>query len=102
MVQAGTRPSVSLSLSDGLGDGCDPDDDNDGVPNGSIYDLGPRDNCRWIFNPDQRDTDGDGVGDACDNDDDNDGALDPGSYNPYNYPIDNCQFVYNPDQLDTN
>jgi len=41
------------------------DIDGDGIPNS-------RDNCVFIFNPDQRDTDGDGKGDACDLDDDND------------------------------
>ena len=31
------------------------------------------DNCPYAPNPDQRDSDGDGTGDSCDNDDDNDG-----------------------------
>ena len=44
---------------DGLGDMCDPDDDND-----EILDL--NDNCRYEFNPDQDDRDGDGRGDSCD------------------------------------
>ncbi|RDV37632.1 VWA domain-containing protein [Bradymonadaceae bacterium TMQ3] len=36
------------------------DESNDGVPN-------QYDNCPFVHNPDQLDTDGDGVGDACDN-----------------------------------
>jgi len=54
---------------DGLGDGCDPDDDNDGV-------LDTQDNCRLVVNPKQANRDGDGKGDACDRDDDNDGVAD--------------------------
>ena len=42
-----------------MGDACDPDDDNDGLLDGS-------DNCPLVFNPTQIDTDGDGMGDACD------------------------------------
>jgi hypothetical protein len=35
-----------------------PDGDRDGIPD-------PTDNCRFISNPDQQDSDGDGAGDAC-------------------------------------
>ena len=56
---------------DGLADPCDPDDDNDTVPDTT-------DNCHFTPNSDQTDTDGDGLGDAC----------------------DNCPLVPNPDQND--
>ena len=73
---------------DGIGDACDPDIDNDGVPNGS-------DNCPSVYNPDQKDTDGDGIGDACNQaiDKDRDGWADQ---------LDNCPTVFNPDQKDSN
>ncbi|XP_046970166.1 cartilage oligomeric matrix protein isoform X2 [Vanessa cardui] len=45
---------------DGLGDVCDPDMDNDGIPN-------ERDNCPRVYNPQQEDMDGDSIGDLCDN-----------------------------------
>ena len=44
---------------DGIGDACDPDNDNDGVADVS-------DNCPAVANRDQTDWDRDGVGNACD------------------------------------
>ena len=45
---------------DGWGDVCDPDDDNDAIPDSE-------DNCPFIPSPDQNDSDTDGVGDLCEN-----------------------------------
>jgi len=75
---------------DALGDACDPDDDNDGVPD--TKDAFPRDrtewldtdrdgignnrdNCASVANPTQANLDSDALGDACDPDLDNDGVL---------------------------
>ncbi|GMV42618.1 MAG: hypothetical protein AMXMBFR64_43340 [Myxococcales bacterium] len=71
---------------DGKKDCVDPDDDNDGVPDGL-------DNCPTIVNPDQIDTDLDGKGDECDPDDDNDTIPDE---------QDNCPKTPNLDQKDSN
>jgi hypothetical protein len=92
---------------DGLGDLCDSDDDNDGVPDVSdncSLAINPSqantdadthgnacDNCVTVTNEDQLDTDGDGQGDACDSDDDNDGVPDAS---------DNCPFIANASQAD--
>lgn len=71
---------------DGIGDLCDDepqnpcsmnDSDGDGYPDFNFDELGQRDNCPNIYNPDQdQDADGDGVGNPCDPDDDNDGMRD--------------------------
>jgi hypothetical protein len=50
-----------------MGDACDTDDDNDGIP-----DL--EDNCPLMANADQADADNDNIGDVCDDDLDNDGV----------------------------
>ncbi|XP_072312538.1 thrombospondin-2-like [Eucyclogobius newberryi] len=93
---------------DGLGDACDPDDDNDEILDG-------RDNCPLVFNPRQFDSDLDGLGDACDNcpfesnplqtDTNGDGegdacSIDVDGDEVLNDP-DNCPLVYNTDQRDT-
>ncbi len=61
------------------------DSDEDGVPD-------VMDNCDFVWNPGQADSDGDGVGDACDPDRDGDGIDDS---------IDNCPSVPNVAQIDT-
>jgi hypothetical protein len=53
------------------------DSDGDGVPD-------TIDNCPFIANPDQIDTEGDGIGDACDTDNDNDGDPDVTDCAPLN------------------
>ncbi len=78
------NPDQADNDSDGAGDVCDADDDNDGVPDVT-------DNCPLTPNSDQADNDGDNVGDVCDADDDNDGVLDG---------VDNCPLTPNPDQAD--
>lgn len=62
----GLSDSVELSLGT---DPLDADGDDDTVLDGA-------DNCPFLSNATQTDTDGDGAGDACDSDDDNDGLSD--------------------------
>ncbi|XP_071118349.1 cartilage oligomeric matrix protein-like [Haliotis cracherodii] len=54
------NPDQTDTDTDGMGDNCDPDIDNDGI-------LNEDDNCVRVKNVDQADIDSDGVGDACDN-----------------------------------
>ncbi|HEU4759622.1 MAG TPA: thrombospondin type 3 repeat-containing protein [Dehalococcoidia bacterium] len=63
------NPDQRNNDGDPLGDACDPDDDNDMVPDAMF------DNCPFTPNPGQVDLDGDGVGNACDADVDGDGIL---------------------------
>ncbi len=60
------NPLQENSDTDGQGDACDTDDDDDGTGDTS-------DNCPLTFNLSQADQDGDGRGDACDFDRDGDG-----------------------------
>uniref|UniRef100_A0A674PB59 Thrombospondin 1 n=1 Tax=Takifugu rubripes TaxID=31033 RepID=A0A674PB59_TAKRU len=116
---------------DGIGDACDNDDDNDGIPDDRdncpfVYnprqydydrdDVGDRcDNCPYNSNPDQTDTDNNGEGDACAVDIDGDGILNEKDNCPYVYNVDqrdtdldgvgdmcdNCPLEHNPDQVDS-
>ncbi len=108
---------------DGIGDACDPDDDNDGVADtDDAFPLDPNESV---------DTDGDGIGNNADSDDDGDGQTDADELicgsNPLdasskstdtdgdNLPdcvdtdddndgvldaVDNCPLTANPDQAD--
>jgi ferredoxin len=78
------NPDQADNESDGLGDICDPDDDDDGVEDAA-------DNCPVDANPDQADNESDGRGNLCDPDDDNDGVDDA---------IDNCPSDRNSSQAD--
>ncbi len=115
---------------DGLGNECDPDEDGDGHafqndrglwvvgsgeeqgPYQPVFSadqfLGVDDNCRWMYNPNQTNTNGSDNGDACNFDDDGDGVSDyrkskPGGGVPPGWadgPEDNCPTIPNPEQRD--
>lgn len=63
---------------------CGADFDLDGL-------LNAKDNCPYLYNPNQTDMDKDGLGNSCDSDDDGDLILDP---------MDNCPSLGNPGQSD--
>ena len=77
---AGLNPPLRLAI-----ELVEIDADSDGIPD----DI---DNCQFIPNPNQQDSDGDLLGDACDSDADGDGVSNS---------VDNCPLVLNPDQADT-
>ncbi|PPK88535.1 putative Ig domain-containing protein [Neolewinella xylanilytica] len=80
---------------DGLGDACDPDDDNDGVPDGS--DCNPLDAAVQSAELYYRDVDGDGFGDPADS---QLACTQPAGF--VRNATDNCPTVFNPLQEDAN
>ena len=72
-------------LQDSAGDACDNDLDGDSINNNE-------DNCPFVSNRDQKDSDKDGVGDACYEDCDGDGVKNQDDVCPCNGGITKVDF----------
>lgn len=86
------NPGQKDSNTDGIGDICQPDTDEDGIPDGSGSGFND-DNCPDVKNPDQTDANFNGIGAACDPDEDDD--FDDDGINNVD---DNCPYDHNPGQ----
>lgn len=98
------NPFQADKNTDGIGDVCQPDADEDGWPEGTSFNS---DNCPDVYNPEQTDSNFNGVGDACEpdntvgfNDENCPGMLDKYDWDDdcVNNSFDNCPYDSNPGQ----